>query len=546
MATVDERIVEMRFNRADFLRGTEETLNSLQRLEAALGGTGGISESLNKIASGFTVAGKVGFGVFGKIGSMAVEMGQKISSNVMDPLINGGRKRTLNIAQANFMLKNLLSTQKEVKQVESDISYAVDGTAYGYDQAAVAAAQFVATGVKGGKQMKATLRGISGLAAMGGAEYSRVADIFTKVAGQGKLMGDDLNRVGALGINAAAELAKYLNKTKKGAKVTENEVRKMVSKGKVDFKTFATAMDQAFGEKATKANEMYTGSLSNLKSAFGRIGAEYFTIKLEEQRRVFNAIRPVINQVKNALLPMFDVYKRFVSVPFAQSVERAGASVEAFMKRNIKPLGKIMSELAMIGITVRDVFFSWIGPLAQGIANVFFGKKDETWVQKTADGLEGVRKGLEGLKAGENIQRTLTKGAQMFFGAIKAVFDFLFSGIDMLGKVFGGFFNLVKMGLDYVVKGFNLLKPYIDQGIKYLLTFKQPIIDFFNDMKHRIFDAGGAMDVMGRKFRNAYAQYIKPAMRDMDSFKALLRKIADLGKNQVIGAMSDVAGGGGR
>lgn len=54
MATVDERIVEMRFNRADFLRGTEETLNSLQRLEAALGGTGGISESLNKIASGFT------------------------------------------------------------------------------------------------------------------------------------------------------------------------------------------------------------------------------------------------------------------------------------------------------------------------------------------------------------------------------------------------------------------------------------------------------------------------------------------------------------
>src|SRR5699024_11252916 len=82
--------------------------------------------------------------------------------------------------------------------------------------------------------------------------------IFTTVAGQGRLMTDQLNQLAFRGLNAASTLAKHFG-------VTEAELRDMVSKGKVQFSDFAEAMDEAFGAQAAKSNETFTGALSNLK-----------------------------------------------------------------------------------------------------------------------------------------------------------------------------------------------------------------------------------------------------------------------------------------
>ena len=49
----------------------------------------------------------------------------------------------------------------------------------------------------------------------------------------------------------------------------------MTSKGKIDFATFAAAMDDAFGEHAKEANATFTGSMSNMRAALSRIGAGY-------------------------------------------------------------------------------------------------------------------------------------------------------------------------------------------------------------------------------------------------------------------------------
>src|SRR5699024_4067356 len=127
---------------------------------------------------------------------------------------------------------------------------AVHGTAFGLDEAAVVPSQFGATGMRAGKEMTEALRGISAVAAMTGASYSDIGNIFTNVAGNGRLMGNDLLRVGARGVNAAATLGKSFNKT-------EAEIREMVTKGEISFQDFATAMSEAFGEHATKANETY-------------------------------------------------------------------------------------------------------------------------------------------------------------------------------------------------------------------------------------------------------------------------------------------------
>ena len=51
MASIDERVVEMRFNREDFLRGTEQTMEALNRLDSTLSGGGGIADGVQQIGS---------------------------------------------------------------------------------------------------------------------------------------------------------------------------------------------------------------------------------------------------------------------------------------------------------------------------------------------------------------------------------------------------------------------------------------------------------------------------------------------------------------
>ena len=204
---------------------------------------------------------------------------------------SGGLSRALKLEQAQFQMQGLgVSWQKALE----DINYGVQDTAYGLDSAARAASQLSASGVKLGDDMKAALRGISGVAAMTSSSYDDIAYVFTSVAGMGRATAQQLNRLSIRGINAFATLADYLGKT-------QAEVRDMVSKGQVDFDTFAKAMDSAFGEHAKDANKTFEGALSNVKAALSRIGAEIATPYYNIARDVLNNLRLFINSLKTAL-----------------------------------------------------------------------------------------------------------------------------------------------------------------------------------------------------------------------------------------------------
>lgn len=206
---------------------------------------------------------------------------------------SGGLSRALKLEQAEFKLKGLgVSWNKAL----DDINYGVKDTAYGLDSAARAASQLSASGVKLGDDMKAALRGISGVAAMTNSSYDDIAWVYSAVAGMGRVYGQQLNRLSLRGINAYATLAKYLGKS-------QQEVRKMVSAGQIDFQTFANAMDDAFGEHAKKANETFEGSLANMKASLSRIGAEIATPYYDTAKDIFNALRDLFNNAKKGLDP---------------------------------------------------------------------------------------------------------------------------------------------------------------------------------------------------------------------------------------------------
>lgn len=320
--SVENRVVEMRFDNKDFETNAATSIRTLDQLDKALEfknsskgfaeiqnglknlDFSGIHDNISSIDNAFTsLAGSIERNFIERISNGILDFGKNLWDNTIGQIESGGKRRAINIEQAQFKIKGL---GKEWEDVSGDIDYAVSGTAYGLDSAASAAAQFLASGVKEGEDMKAALRGISGVAAMTSSDYESISRVFTAAAGKGRVMAIELNRLSLRGINAAAAIGKYLG-------VTEAEVRQMASKGQIDFQTFANAMDSAFGEHAKKANQTFTGSLSNIKAALSRIGEIFYEPWIRNMIPVNNAIREslnkIINVLKNTVYPTIGSFK---------------------------------------------------------------------------------------------------------------------------------------------------------------------------------------------------------------------------------------------
>lgn len=344
MSSVDNRVVEMQFNNAQFERGISQSTSSLDRLKNALHfdntskGFDQINQSANKVDLSFL---EKRFSTFGIVGMTAV---QNITNRLMDlafkikgiftrSLVQGGITRALNIEQAKFQIEGLNGVWDKtskgytegMKTIRDATLEAVKGTAYGLDEAAKVGSQLLATGIKDADELQTHMRSVAGVAAMTGSSYGEIGRIFTQTAGQGNMMGQQLQELSARGLNAASTLTDYFSKHKKAweeaksvlsdkdleklgklNKPTEAAVREIASKRGITFKMFSDAMDEAFGAHAKDANKTYTGALSNMKAALSRIGADIAGDSLTNLRDIFNSLTPVIDSIHDALGPFIE------------------------------------------------------------------------------------------------------------------------------------------------------------------------------------------------------------------------------------------------
>ena len=323
---IDERVVSMSFDNKKFEANVKESMSTIDKLKQALKfdnvkdsfgevekgfqkfDVSPVTKGVDKIKISFSALQVAGATVVSELTKDFMGLGQKISgvwTTMTNQIKNGGMSRSLNVEQATHMIEAL---GYKYKDVEDSISRAVNGAAYGADEAAAAASQLLASSVKTGEEMDHALRGITGVASMTGAAYGDIADIFTDAAATGKVSGMELERMATRGLNAAATLGKAMNKT-------EAEIRDMVRKGQIDFKTFAKVMDDTFGESAVDANSTYSGSLANMKSAFSRFGQVFSDNYIDKVKDVFNAIRESVNGIKEAVVNsgLADVINGFVS-----------------------------------------------------------------------------------------------------------------------------------------------------------------------------------------------------------------------------------------
>lgn len=438
MSSIDERVVDMQFNHAQFDKGAASAIASLDSLKKGLNFdaqakdlqnleniTKGftlatMAEALDNVSDKFSVMGAVGFSVLQNLTNAALGFGGDILSKAMEPIISGGKKRALNIEQAEFQLGGLGA---DIEKTMAAALKAVEGTAFGLDEAAKAASQLTASNVPM-ERMESSLRAISGVAAMTNSSYDDMAQVFTTVAGNGRLMSNELNRVSARGLNAAAAIAESLG-------ITEAEVRKMTTEGKISFEMFATAMDDAFGEHATKANETYTGSLANVRAALGRIGATYYAVKFEALRKVFNSLGPAVDSVHNFLKPLIAV----VNNNMLSGADVAVKKLDAF-KASLDSLTNDTKTLDYLSEAFKNV----IGLVKDlgGLVGKAFGEIFPPMAHKQ---IESIAKAIldftKGLKMSEEVANNLHRTLRGFFAIFGIGFEVLKAAAKMLADVFG-------------------------------------------------------------------------------------------------------------
>ena len=327
--TIDSKVVEMKFDNQNFEKNVSQSMNSIDKLKSKLDFSGTESKAsksignISKAANNFNMSGMekaietINYR-FSTMGIVATNVLNQITTHITGKLVgafnmvigqikSGGLSRAMNLERANFQLENLVKNSEKQAVIMKNVNDAVDGTAYGLDAAAVVAAQLVASGAEGGEQLYKQLRAIAGVAAMTGGTYEEIGQIFTTVAGQGRLLSMQMNQLAFRGLNVAAVMSKQMG-------ISESEFRDKVSKSQITFEQFADAMVTEFSEAAGKANETFDGALSNVKAALSRIGAKFYTPALEEARDMLNKLRVSINDVNKSLDPFINSLNRMVHV----------------------------------------------------------------------------------------------------------------------------------------------------------------------------------------------------------------------------------------
>ena len=370
--SVDQRIVEMKFENGKFKNDIKETINSLEKLKKETDFSG-LQDSaknfdLSKIKTevkslNLTFKDVFKLDVFKRLADGiintfldAFHVIPNLWNKTLNQIKTGGWTRATNIDQATFQLKGLGIA---IEDVNEQINTAVEGTAYGYDQAAKAASQLATSQVKIGDgfktisfknskvvkenvdEMERALGAISGIAAMTNSQFDDIADIFTDAAGRGKISADTFNRIAQRGLNSAGALAQSMG-------ISEAAVKDLASKGKISFQEFADAMYKTFFLHAKDANTTFEGSLSNMKAALSRLGQPFAKSIRDMMIRPFNELKETIKKVK------YELEKSGLYEYFNKLTNTIGKVIKVFIKH----------------FRLNDKNFEWVTNLSKAFENL--------------------------------------------------------------------------------------------------------------------------------------------------------------------------------
>ncbi|AVD99638.1 tail length tape measure protein [Mycobacterium phage Cuke] len=308
-----------------------------------------------------------------------------------------GFSRLERIDSANFKLKALGHSGKEVQTIMKSANEAVDKTAYSLDSAATIAAQAVAAGIKPGKQLTQYISNVADSAAIANVSLDQMGGIFNGIVATNRVYIGDLSALGNLGIPIIQALAKEYG-------VTEAKLSDMVTKGEVDSAHFLSAINNNFSGAAKKMGESISGAAANMKTAIARLGANFLAPLFGQvgSGDQGNAIALAIAKIQQGIDGLSNFLKSHQKglIDFWAGIGKAALIVG----RVILDVASFISD-AVVKIT--EVFgdvVGWGAQAAAAIADTFGGDGVAKNIREFADNMHNLGTGLR-----ENRDKNLPK-----------------------------------------------------------------------------------------------------------------------------------------
>jgi len=190
VASIEERVVSLKFNNGQFMNGVQDSLNGVKKLEEGLAFRGGV-EGINQVSaaaknlnfseaqagiaettSRFSALQSIAFGALASIGGKIAEVGSSmLSSFTVQPLIDGMKEYELQLNSVQTILANTAQKGETIETVNAALdrlnTYA-DQTIYNFGEMTSNIGKFTAAGI-GLDDSVASIKGLANWAAIAGA-----------------------------------------------------------------------------------------------------------------------------------------------------------------------------------------------------------------------------------------------------------------------------------------------------------------------------------------------------------------------------------------
>lgn len=379
----------------DYAASARGARGDVDQLGESAGGLG------SRIIDGAKTIGK------GALLGVGAKIGQTMMSGVHDA-VSGGFARLGNIEQAETMLSGLGHSAEAVKGIMDNAMTAVKGTAFGFGDAASAAATFIGAGVAQGEELTRVLTLVGDTAAITGSDFNEMGAIWSKIAGNQKLSTEELNQLLDRGLGLLPALQEKYG-------VTADEARKMVTEGKVSFEDFSAVMEDMVGGSAQKMGETFSGSAANMKAALGRLGAQLLEPVFANAPAVFDAVGAAVDELGKRLEPAIAAFSDWLAPIMQKVAENLGPAL-------IATLDGVTGAVTGLFEFVRGNQ-EWLMPLAAGLTAVAAGLAAANLQMKIAKAGGFVSWVVQAAKATQawSVATNIAAGAQKLFNlAVKS------------------------------------------------------------------------------------------------------------------------------
>lgn len=304
MSAIDERVVSMRFNNAQFESGIKQTLASLIGLKSGLNldaskkslddlsAAGGrfslanVGASVEGISAKFLAMATVGITALTNIVNKAIAVGtQMVKSLTIDPIKSGLGEYETNLNAIQTILANTQAsgaTLSDVNATLAELNEYSDQTIYNFSEMAANIGRFTAAGVDLDTSASA-IKGIANLAALSGSNSQQAAGAMQQLGqaiSAGTVSMEDWNSVTNAGMGGSifqkrlAETAVAMGTLDKSAVSLDGSMENVTIKGESFRNSISAEKGQSWltSEVLTSALGQFTGDLTDAELA-----AEGFT-----------------------------------------------------------------------------------------------------------------------------------------------------------------------------------------------------------------------------------------------------------------------------